>query len=167
MFVDDMLGCCAEEEEVDANLVCVKLVVEDLLGEGALSDRKTKKGRRLDMIGYTLDLDTQRLSIAEKNVLRAIYGFFLVGERGGGMISVTALERLASWGSRYGTVCIVMRPFTGILYAAHAGKHKNAQVVLTDDLWRICRLFQALLVLTVFDEDHFSRPFSAFAVRSL
>ena len=65
MFVDDMLGCCAEEE-VDANLVCVKLVVEDLLGEGALSDRKTKKGRRLDMIVYTLDLDTQRYQLPRR-----------------------------------------------------------------------------------------------------
>ena len=81
------------------------------------------------------------------------------------MISVTALERLASWGSRYGTVCVVMKPFTGILYAAHAGKHKDAHIVLTDELWRICRLFQAFLVLTVVDEDHFFRPFSAFAVR--
>ena len=60
---------------------------------------------------------------------------------------------------------IAVADHAGILYAAHAGKHKNAQVVLTDDLWRIDRLFQALLVLTVVDEDHFSRPFSAFAVR--
>jgi hypothetical protein len=35
------------------------------------------------MLGYTLDLDNQCASIAEKNVLRCIYGGFLIEEREG------------------------------------------------------------------------------------
>ena len=136
-------------------------MVCDLLGPDALEDKKTRWGRRLDMIGFTMDLDTQRVSIAEKNVLRAIFGFFLVGERRG-TIAVRTLERLASWGSRYSIICVLMVPFTSVLYAAQAGRNRNASVPLTDDLWRICRLFQALLALSMVDETRFARSFSSF-----
>lgn len=123
-----------------------------------------RNGRRLDMLGYTLDLDTQCASIARKNVLRCIYGFFLIGEREG-TIAIHTLEKLSSWASRYSVVCVHMRPFTSILYSAMKGRGRHVSVPLTDELWRICRLFQALLVLSVVDETRFARPFAAFAER--
>ena len=93
-----------------------------------------------------------------------IYGFFLVGERGG-IVSIRRLETLASWASRYGIICVAMRPFTIRLYAAQKCRNWNDSVALTDDLWRICRLLQALLVLSVFDRLQFSRLLAAFALQ--
>jgi hypothetical protein len=157
IYVDDASGCCAAVD-VSSNLAKVDEIVCRVLGPGALAHSKTRHGRRLDLIGYTLDLDTQCVSIAPHNVLRAIYGFFKVGENGA-TIKVNELERLASWASRYGVVCVNMLPFTSKLYAAYAGRNRNSSVELSEELWRICRLFQALLVLSVLDENRYARSF--------
>lgn len=61
------------------------------------------------MLGYTLDLDTQCASIAEKNVLICIYGGFLIEEREG-TISIL-LERLSSSSRRYSVICVHLRAF--------------------------------------------------------
>jgi hypothetical protein len=55
-----------------------------------------------------------------------------------------------------------MLPLTSMLYAAQAGRNRNSSVALTDELWRICRLFQALLVLSVVDERRYARSFRSF-----
>ncbi len=73
IYVDDASGCCPTVD-VAENLREVDEIVCRVLGPGALEHSKTRHGRRLDLIGYTLDLDSQRVSIASKNVLRAILG---------------------------------------------------------------------------------------------
>ena len=59
-------------------------------------------------------MDNQCVSIASMNVLRAVYGFSSVGENGLS-ISVSDVERLASWTSRYG---VSMPQLTSTLHAA-------------------------------------------------
>lgn len=159
MYVDDAYGVCLASEVAD-NLLQVEEVVCDLLGPGALESSKTRTGRALDVLGYRVDLDTQRLGIAHKNVLRALYGFFLLDEKPG-MIRVSTLERLASWASRYGLTCQNMRPWTHRLYAAYQGRRRTASVPLTQELTMICRFFQVLLVLSVVHPLRFSRPFAS------
>jgi hypothetical protein len=55
-----------------------------------------------------------------------------------------------------------MLPLTSKLYAAHAGKRRDTSVPLTEELWRICRLFQALLALSIIDETKYARSFQSF-----
>jgi hypothetical protein len=164
MYVDDTMGCCAESS-IEGVMEGVEGIVCGLLGPGALERLKSRAQRRLDMIGYTLDLNTQRVSIAHKNVLRAIYGFSLIGEQTD-RIAVKTLEKLSSWASRYGEVCMVMKPYTSLLYSAQRGMNRWGSVVLTDELYRVCRLFQVLLVLSAVDEVKFARPFDAFDVEA-
>ena len=56
-----------------------------------------------------------------------------------------------------------MCPFTSILYSSMKGRKPHVSVPFTEELWRICRLFQALLVLSVVNEARFARPFEEFA----
>jgi hypothetical protein len=162
MYVDDTMGCCAQDD-VATSVEGVRAFTCDLLGPDALSDEKTRHAREMDMIGWHLNLDTQRVTIARKNVLRAIYGFFLVGDNKDGRVPVRTLERLASWGSRYGEICVGMKPYVNVLYAAYKGCNRKGNVEITPQVRQICRLFQVLLVLSAVDELEFSRPFHTFA----
>ena len=46
------------------------------------------------------------------------------------------------------------------------GEEIGTSLALTDELWRICRLFQALLVLSVVDEKRYGRSFRSFNLAS-
>jgi hypothetical protein len=79
-----------------------------LLGSGAVADDKTETGRGLDIIGYTVDLDNRRVSIARKNFLAALHGF--IGTDVKKRLNFRTAQRLASLGTRYGKICRLMRP---------------------------------------------------------
>ena len=107
MYDDDIIGVCFADA-LETRGVCT-----DLLGSGAVADDKTKHGVRLDVIGYTLDLTQELVLIARKNILTALHGFIStdVTQR----LNLKAAQRLASWGTRYGKICRIMRPFCGAL----------------------------------------------------
>jgi hypothetical protein len=60
---------------LDADLSRTRAICTSLLGSGAVADDKTDSGRKLEVIGYTICLDTERVGIAEKNFLKALHGF--------------------------------------------------------------------------------------------
>jgi hypothetical protein len=112
MYVDDIIGVCFAHD-VDKDLVETRRICTSLLGPGAVADDKTETGTRLDIIGYTVDLESRRVSIAKKNFLAALHGF--IGINVDKRLNLPAAQRLASWGTRYGKICRVMRPFCGAL----------------------------------------------------
>ena len=160
-YVDDMTGVCAQGDEQHA-LATTEACAANLLGPGALETKKNRTGRRIDVIGYTLDLDTQRVTIAPKNVFKTIYGFFLPLDRPG-HVSILTLEKLSSWSSRYALVCVGLRPFVSHLYAAQIGRQRHVDVALTPTLLFVIQLFQALLTLSFVEEREFSRSFASFS----
>jgi hypothetical protein len=159
MYVDDITGCCGLNELTD-ELATVKGVCEGLLGLGAIEPSKTESGRRLQVIGYIIDLDTQLVTIAEKNVLRAIYGFLSI--RLDEPVMVKTMQRLASWGTRYSGVCVFMRPFVRALYNCYVGRSEHVSFMVTIDAARSVRLFRVLLLLVVVEEKRFARQLSSF-----
>lgn len=54
LHVDDILGVCFEED-LPADLQRTWNICTDLLGSGAVADDKTESGRRIDVIGYTIN----------------------------------------------------------------------------------------------------------------
>ena len=66
MYVDDIIGICFEED-MGEDLVLPRKVCTGLLGPSAVADEKTEWGRRLDIIGFTVDLDSRRVTISKKN----------------------------------------------------------------------------------------------------
>ena len=160
MYVDDIIGVCFAED-VDQDLARTRDICTSLLGSGAVADDKTETGTRLDIIGYTVNLGTRRVSIARKNFLTALHGF--VGTDVTKRLNLRTAQRLASWGTRYGKICRVMRPFCGALNALtwgrkdpHALFHLSEPAIVAIQCWR------AMLCLVRHREEEFTRTIESF-----
>ena len=161
MYVDDIVGICFVDD-VKEDLRITRAICTDLLGSGAVADDKTEVAARLDIIGYVVDLDTERVLIARKNFLTALHGFMStdVSQR----VNLRTAQRLASWGTRYGKICRVMRPFCGALNRAtwgrtdpHALFYLPADAVIAIQCWR------AMLCLVRHRESEYTRTVESFA----
>ena len=108
MYVDDIIGI-GFKMDIAADLALTRSICTTLLGSNAVADDKTEVSRRLDVIGYIIDLDTGRVLISKKNFLAALNGFLNVDTSV--RVNLRTAQRLASWSTRYGKICRVMRPF--------------------------------------------------------
>jgi hypothetical protein len=145
IFVDDTMGCCLRTDLPEVLAIAAK-IIRDLLGPRAVAEDKTESGRRLDFIGWTVDLDKRVVSIARRNHLRALYGFYRLDTAI--PVPIKTLQRVASLASRYSKVCRGMRPFTSYLYGCYSGiQNSSASVPMTFDGKRAVYLWRALLCL--------------------
>jgi hypothetical protein len=161
MYVDDIIGVCFADD-LESDLAITRGICTDLLGSGAVADDKTEHGVRLDVIGYTLDLTQERVLIARKNFLTALHGFISTDVTQ--HLNLKAVQRLASWGTSYGKICRVMRPFCGALNRMTWGRtdsfalpHLSVEAVVAIQCWR------AMLCLVRFRETEFTRSIESFA----
>ena len=105
MYVDDLIGGAARgkvQSAINGAYKCSR----DPLGPDAIAEDKTERTsesqRRLDVLGYTIDLsdglDNARVTISERNQLKAAYGFFSVDFSK--PVPYSTMEKLASWSAR-------------------------------------------------------------------
>ena len=161
MYVDDIIGVCMLRD-LETDLALTRHTCTDLLGPTAVADDKTETGRRLDVIGYVIDLDLQRVLIARKNHLSALHGFASVDLDG--VMNLRTAQKLASWGSRYGKICRVMRPFCGALNRMIAGRlDPHATFPISDEARIAIKCWQAMLCLVRHQESRFTRTIQSFA----
>lgn len=161
MYVDDVIGV-GMIDEIPHDLALTRHVCVDLLGPTAVADDKTEVGRRVDVIGYTVDLDTMRVSIAQKNFLNTFHGFISANIHQ--TITLRTAQRLASWASRYGKICRVMRPFCGALNRLMAGRtNPHAVFPLSDEAIMAVKCWCAMLCLVRQRETDFTRSLQSFA----
>ena len=167
IYVDDILGA-SPARLVRDDLVGATRLLTNIFGEGGISTKKTRASRVGDAIGYTLNLKTRLVTIAKKNVLRALYGFMSVQAHT--TIPFKTMEKLASWGSRYAGICLYLQPFTHTLFQAlqrgRRGHNVFIPIRITPGEWRVILLFQAMLALTVLRARTYARSFDSFAVRA-
>jgi hypothetical protein len=164
MYVDDAVAVTLHRNLALAQEFS-KRVMEDLLGPGAVAPEKTKSTEKqpsLTVLGYELDMSRGRVGVAKKNLLRAIYGFFVVDTSKS--VPVRRLEQLASWGVRYANINETLLPFIRELYLAFAGLGRHTSVLLKPPAKRAILVFRALLVLTLLAPDHATRPMWTFRV---
>ena len=161
MYVDDIIGI-GFEKDIAADLALTRTICTSLLGSGAVADDKTEVSRRLDVIGYIIDLDTGRVLISKKNFLPALNGFLSADTTT--RINLRTAQRLASWSTRYGKICRVMRPFCSALYRLtwartdpHALFAMSAEAIVAIQCWR------AMLCLVRHRETEFTRSIASFA----
>ena len=171
MYVEDIIGVCFAKDivcdlAVTRNVCSLpysvpKRVNSRLLGSIAIADDKPETGTRVDILGYTVDLTTHSVIIAKKNFLNTIYGFLEVDLTA--PISLTEAQRLASWDSRYGKICRVMRRFVGALHRLTVGRTSHhATFDLTEKAKVAIRCWRAMLALIRFTETRFSRTMESF-----
>lgn len=161
MYVDDIVGICFVQN-LDTDLAKTRDICTSLLGSGAVADDKTEFGRKLEIIGYTICLDTERVGIAKKNFLKALHGFATIDVQA--RLNLKQAQRLASYGTRYGKICRVMRLFCSYLNRVTWGRTApqalfflSAEAIVAIQCWR------AMLSLVRFREAEFTRSLSSFA----
>ena len=122
IYVDDIVGV-SRRTELEHDLGAARRVCTELLGKHALQDEKTvfttDKYRRLDVIGYTIDLDKQVVTIFQRNFLKTMYLLFsLDTDRA---VSVATMQTIAALASRYSAISREMRPFSKALHGSFKG----------------------------------------------
>lgn len=160
MYVDDIIGV-GMESDISADLKLTRTVCTSLLGTNAVADDKTEVNRRIEVIGYVVDLDIQRVLIAKKNYLNALHDFISINLEG--KMTLRTAQKLASWASRYGKICRVMRPFCGALNRLIAGRIEvHASFFLSEESKIAIKCWQAMLCLVRYQEVRFTRPLVSF-----
>jgi hypothetical protein len=160
MYVDDIIGICLESEFEEIKSTVIKLC-ENLLGPNAIAMDKWACGRQLDVLGWHIDLDLMRVSIARRNFLKVVCGFFDLNILH--KLTIHELERLASWSARYTTILRHAAPLTSVLYNGICG-YNNRNISIVPN--KLCRsailIWRCLLCLLEFDPKAYSRPLSSF-----
>ena len=160
MYVDDIIGVCLDTD-ITSDLNLTRKVCTSLLSPTAVADDETEIGRHIDVINYVIDLDSQRVSIARKNFLNALHGFASVDLTKN--MTLRMAQRLASWSSRYGKICRVMRPFCGALNRLIAGRTEvHASFSLSSEAKITIKTWQAMLCLVHYQESRFTRTLESF-----
>ena len=164
MYVDDIIGI-GFAEDIVADLSITQRICTDLLGSGAVADDKTESRRRIDVIGYVIDLDIERVLISRKNFLTALHGYLTTDITA--RVNLRTTQRLASWGTRYGKICRVMRPFCGALHRATWGRtNPHALYVLPTESAIAIQCWRAMLCMVRFRETEFTRAMKSFSTAS-
>ena len=165
MYVDD--GCAAcHKNDLENDKIVAFTFIRNLLGDNAIEDSKTKDGVNgvIEFIGYEVSLLGNYVTVADKNLKKAFYGFSNVDLSEGALVPVKTMQALASLGSRYGYISHLMRPFVRILYSSFRGKSHLKDITLDKKAKRIIRLFQCLFVNLYLNRNQlqFSRGFESF-----
>ena len=161
MYVDDIIGI-GFKMDIAADLALTRSICTTLLGSNAVADDKTEVSRRLDVIGYIIDLDTGRVLISKKNFLAALNGFLNVDTSA--RVNLRTAQRLASWSTRYGKICRVMRPFCSALYRLTWGRtDPHALFSLSSEAIVAIQCWRAMLCLVRHRESEFTRSIASFA----
>ena len=161
MYVDDMIGVCLEHEFEGVKKKVIE-ICEGLLGPRSVAEDKWDHGRQLDVLGWHIDLDTQRVSIANRNFLKVVCGFCNpdITYRA----SVHELERLASWSSRYTTILRHATPLTTVLYSEFKGfRNRNVSKSVSALGRSAIIIWRYLLFMLEFNCMSYSRCISSFS----
>ena len=127
MYSDDIFVVTTKKNAV-ADMLTTDQVCRNLMGPDSIEQTKTSSGRRLTFIGYDIDLDKRLITISKRNILRALHGFLIVDKDV--PMKVKTMQKLASWASRYGKICVYMKPFISVLYAEYTGRNDHASFLI-------------------------------------
>mmetsp|Transcript_11528 Transcript_11528/g.25610 ORF Transcript_11528/g.25610 Transcript_11528/m.25610 type:complete len:206 (+) Transcript_11528:2686-3303(+) len=105
-YVDDFYGL-GLDAEIPEDMRSIMALIRQLLGDKAIAEDKSAFGKRLEIIGWLFDLLQQLVTIGQRCLDKALHGFMAVNEFK--PIKLKELQRMASWGVRYGTINCLMQ----------------------------------------------------------
>jgi hypothetical protein len=116
-----------------------------MLGPEAHAVDKDELGSCVDVIGWSIDLDTKSFTLSERNRLKTLYG--LLSVELDGLFDVRSVERLASWFSRYALVFPLLRPVSRAVYDEINGRIRGHQkFYLSEASKQVVLLWRAALI---------------------
>jgi hypothetical protein len=162
-YVDD-LNACSNKRTYVQDMSRVDDEVRTLLGSESVAAEKDKSGRRLDMIGWLIDLDAQLVTISEKNFNKTLHAFFSfnIVEP----VTLHQVQVMASLASRYTQISVVMKVHVGALYQfqksfpSHSARRRLPESARVEVL-----LWRSFLLSLHVNPASFARPFQSFRVR--
>ena len=164
VYVDDLCGCSgvshADKDQSIAEAICL-----DLMGDDSLAKDKHFQGRRMDMLGWSFDLDLQTVSVSETNHLKTVFCIFSIDSNK--KYNLRTWQAIASRASRYVTVCPHMKPYTSSFYDMIKQFHNDSWILkpLTEECKEDLNMWKAFLCLLVPFEQQFSRSLMSFEER--
>jgi hypothetical protein len=164
MYVDDLHGCC-RLKDVQREVEMARVIIEDLLGEGkAVNDEKTKTGQVIVIIGWEFNLLTQKVSVARKNLMKAMLCVFSVDLEE--LVTLKEVQRLASYLERYSVICRILRPFLSCLNRMmQQAWGLRRKIPFTEEVKTEIRMWRGWLYLLSVDSKSYARPFHTFRPR--
>ena len=167
IYVDDFMGVTLRRFLEECKRICYR-ECRGLLGPHSVAEDKweTSLGTgRIEFIGWLLDLNTRRVTLARRNFMKVLYGFFTTDP--GQKQQVRKLETLASWSSRYSMILRQMRPYSTALHQATAGmKSQVCYMTLSEPVWQAIFMWRVMLCLLNFDEAQYARAFDAYSYKT-
>jgi hypothetical protein len=166
-YVDDFYGIVIASL-LGKELGTVKKFFRTLMGERAVSEPKSAtglpgdkfSGTRVEITGWAFDLLTQHVTLSASCLEKSLHGFLSVNEFQ--PMPIKVLQRLASWGIRYGQICPLMHPFTSALYNELRGRTNMHSTVTLGPVTRMAvHMLRTLTLLIGVDEPNFARPFES------
>jgi hypothetical protein len=161
MYVDDvcMAGPIASGAQ---DRTTASRLIEEVMGPGSISPKKTEFGRKLDMIGWSIDLDQRLVSLSEKNLFKTLFAFFSVDLNKG--VSLPVLQALASRASRASLLSTAMQPYTRGMFRAmtHYNGHRSTLRKLTGEAKFEVLMWRAFLVQLMWAPAVFARELESF-----
>jgi hypothetical protein len=160
MYVDDICGISLRRY-LQSDMTCARSIVTDLLGSKSLAIEKEEHGTRIEIIGWVIDLDTCRLSVAKKNLLKAFYALFTLDLTV--KTNLIEVERIASYSERYSLVCRVMKPFQACfnrMISEHWNSHERFE--WTEEAKLAIRMWRAIMYLVTEDEQLYAKDLRSF-----
>ncbi len=161
VYVDDLCGVCYEGEE-EAVRDEVYEVIRELLGPDAVAEDKTAWSRRLVLVGWDIDLETETIRMAEHISLKFI---FHADQVSGGKVSGRSLEVLAALVERLSALCPILNVFKGHLYSNYCRLRDMDALVSLLPLSALALALASRVVGQHMETDH-GYPFSHFAPRA-
>jgi hypothetical protein len=159
MYVDDILGVSLLEDAQSDVKITTKFCC-DLFNSQCIAESKTIVDRRIDVIGYTIDLDSCHVSVTQKNQQRVVYGLMVIDTQKS--VTVKLMQRFASWISRYADIIPILKPFIRPLYSSFKGRNEHASFDLDDEMRRLLQIFRAIFLTAILDELSFTRNLFTF-----
>jgi hypothetical protein len=165
MYVDDLMGVCAKRD-LQHDMSAARAFFVGLLGSNSVEDKKTESGRRIDLIGWCIDLDMRSFTIASHNFKKLIHGLFTLDVDK--PMTLKTVQRLASWFQRYSEVCQPLKPFLpDLLDALRDWRNPNAPRRVHQDAKDCISLWRVYAILLRLRESTYSRSISSHLSRSI
>ena len=162
-YVDDFVAV-SKSANVSADMNLVGDFVVSLLGPNSLNVKKDEVGRQIVWIGWGINLDSMKVTVSRKNLLKCIHGFyFLELDKA---VSISTIEKLASWCSRYSLILQVLKPLSATLHGEHVGwKKRNVMKFWSQDAILVIWIWRAFLMLIAVYPEKYARPILSFKSR--
>lgn len=162
-YVDDGMGISLASKVAD-DMATVAATTRSLLGSESIAEKKSESGRQMVFIGWLFDLDSRTVSMSERNMHKTICAFFTVDVKAA---TLSQVEKMASYASRYAVLCRQMLPYTGALYgciSSFGGCHNSVRSLSSEAVCDV-HMWRGFLVLLGLDAAKYARPLESFRPR--